>query len=222
MLDRRVALLTAEGSPEGLTGAVALLRQAEDVGCAAPETAAPESFLLAAERSLDAEVSEEMLRQARACVEHFMRSRPARNQFLVRAYYALGRVQAAEATHSELKGQALVDALLSAAAVVQKGIGLAAELGATHRFLVYNGSVHVYRITRPLLSYEGDSAQSLATLLESILKVLKDAEEPDSDWRLQLSPRSFSVAPSVKRARAPWRTGATLLCRSFCCSRPCT
>ena len=31
------------------------------------------------------------LTQARECVEHFMRSRPARNQYLVRAYFVLGR-----------------------------------------------------------------------------------------------------------------------------------
>ena len=75
-----------------------------------------------------------------------MRTRPARNQFFVRAFYALGRVQAAEA--EPLKGPELTAALLAAANVVQKGIAIAAELGAVHRFLVYNGSVHVYRIAR--------------------------------------------------------------------------
>ena len=189
-LDRRVSQLVEAGTPEALTSAVALLRKSEDVGCATPETAAPENFLQVAEGSLEAHAQvggEAMLKQARECVEHFMRSRPAKSQFLSRAYFALGRVQASEAAQIQAKGQELAKALLDAANVVQEGIAIAATLGPTHRFLVYNGSVHVYRITRPLLTYEGDTAEKLATLLETTLKVLKEADEPDADWRLQLS-----------------------------------
>ena len=187
-----MAALLESGTAEALTSAVALLRKSEDVGAATPETMAPENFLLAAEGSLEAHASstsgsDAMLKQARECVEHFMRSRPAKTQFLSRAYFALGRVQAAEAAQAQAKGQALATALLDAANVVQEGIAIAATMGPTHRFLVYNGSVHVYRITRPLLSYEGDTAEKLAALLETTLKVLKEAEEPDADWRLQLS-----------------------------------
>ena len=106
----------------------------------------------------------------------------------MRAYYALGRVQAAES--EPLKGDELAKALQGAVDVVQKGIALATELGHTHRFLVYNGSVHVYRIARPLLSYSGDVAATLATTFESITKRLKDTEQQtkvDADWRLQLT-----------------------------------
>ena len=98
-LDRRVGQLIEAGTPEALTSAVALLRKSEDVGCATPETAAPENFLLVAEGSLEAHAQsggDAMLKQARDCVEHFMRSRPAKSQFLSRAYFALGRVQASE------------------------------------------------------------------------------------------------------------------------------
>ena len=214
-LDRRVADLLGVGSPEALTSAVALLRTAEDVGCATPETAAPENFLLCAEGSLGAigttqhdtaKVDTALVRQARECVEHYLGVFPARNQFLVRAYYTLGRVQAAEA--EPLKGEQMSAALLTAVSVVQKGITLAAELGATHRFLVYNGSVHVYRIARPLLTYSGEVAQTLTVNLESILKRLKETEEPgkvDADWRLQLSmelARSYARAGRKKDAAA--------------------
>lgn len=207
MIDRRVTALLEAGTADSLTSAVALLRKSEDVGAVSPETAAPENFLLAAEGSLEVG-GEVMLKQARECVEHFMRSRPARNQFLVRAYFALGRVEAAEASQADLKGEALAAALLAAANVVQRGIELAAELGPTHRFLVYNGSVHVYRVSRPLLSYGGGVAEKLATLLETILKVLKEAEEPDADWRLQLS---MQLARCYERAGKKKEAAALLL-----------
>ena len=88
MIDRRVFELITSGTPEALTKAVALLRQAEDVGAATPETAAPENFLLCSEKSLEAigttehdaaKVDAALLIQARQCVEHYMRSRPARS-----------------------------------------------------------------------------------------------------------------------------------------------
>ena len=79
MLHRRVSQLIASGD---LVAAVALLRTAEDVGAAVPETSAPENFLLCSELSLeamskendgdgssgsDAKYKESMLQQAREC-----------------------------------------------------------------------------------------------------------------------------------------------------------
>ena len=107
MLDRRIGnLLSGNATPDSITQAITLLKTGEDFGTLTPMNSAPENMLIAAEKSLEAigttehdaaKVDAMLLKQARDCVEHFLCSRPARNQFLVRAYYALGRVQSAEA-----------------------------------------------------------------------------------------------------------------------------
>ena len=110
-LDLRVAHLldgsglTAAQREEQLVAAVALLRAVEAGGSAKPETAAPENFLLCSEVALTLDVvgKPAVLELARSCVEHFLRSRPPRTQFLVRAYFALGSVQAAEAAPCKLE-----------------------------------------------------------------------------------------------------------------------
>ena len=218
MLDRRIGnLLSGNATPDSITQAITLLKTGEDFGTLTPMNSAPENMLIAAEKSLEAigttehdaaKVDAMLLKQARDCVEHFLCSRPARNQFLVRAYYALGRVQSAEA--EPLKMEELTKALLAAASTVQKGIAIAAELGNAHRFLIYNGSVHVYRIVRPLFPYSGDVASSLSTSLEYLLKVLKESEEPmkiDADWRLSLS---MQLARCYERAGRKKDAGALL------------
>ena len=88
-----------------LVAAVALLRTTEDNACALPETMSPENFLLCSEVALelDAGAKPALLELARSCVEHFLRSRPPRTQFLVRAHFALGSVQALEA--SDCRGE---------------------------------------------------------------------------------------------------------------------
>ena len=85
-----------------------------------------------------------------SCLESFLHARPAKNQFLVRAYFALGKVQAAYC--DGLKSTELLEGTMAALAQVQHGLQLAAELGAAHRFLVYNGSVHLWNVARPLMA----------------------------------------------------------------------
>ena len=86
--------------------------------------------------------------------------------------------------------------MLSALKNVSRGLQIAAELGANHRFLVYNGSVHAYNISRPLLAQVG-GASDLATVFDTVLKALTAAEEPDMGWRLRLS---MELARCMERA----------------------
>ena len=91
--------------------------------------------------------------------------------------------------------------------MANKGLTLAAELGRAHRFLVYNASVHLYRILRPLLEYNGETAAATTALLEGVLKALAAAEEPDAAWRLQLS---MQLARCMERCGRRKDAGALL------------
>lgn len=188
MIDSRVRRLLAqceqqvedEDRAKPLYAAVQLLRQAEAAGVARPESLSPENYLLCAEVALTVDDTE----VARSSVERFLASRPTSNQFLVRAHYALGQVLALECATA--KGELFVQGILGALAEVQKGLATAAELGSAHRFLVYNGSVHVYNLARPLFTSVA-GANELAAVLDGVLKQLAAAEEPDAEWRLRLS-----------------------------------
>ena len=139
---------------------------------------------------------------ARTCLERFFHAGPRATQHLARAYFALGRVQSAEA--EGLKAQALADATLAALAQVQQGLQVAVELGASYRFLVYNASVWLWRIARPLVASD-DGAAKLVPVLEKVLKALDDAQEADAGWRLQLSmelARCLECAGKKKEAAA--------------------
>ena len=102
-MDREIALLVQESArlsatdgvdkeeaEKPLLSAVELLKQAESAA-GFPELQAPENYLLCAEAALGVD----NVRLAHSCLESFLHARPAKNQFLVRAYFALGKVQAA-------------------------------------------------------------------------------------------------------------------------------
>jgi len=163
-----------------LLSAVELLKQAAAGGFARPEALSPEGFLLCAEAAL----RQQGVPLARECVERFLDGRPASNQYLVRAQYTLGLVEAAEC--SAAKGEALIAGTLGALETIRKGLALSLELGPTHHFLVYNGSVHVYNVARPLLALKG-GANELAAIFEEVLKALAAAADPDAEWRLRLT-----------------------------------
>ena len=76
-----------------LRAAVSLLERAGAVGAARPDAVMPESYLLCGEGAL--EVANVPL--ARTCLERFFHAGPRATQHLARAYFALGRVQSAEA-----------------------------------------------------------------------------------------------------------------------------
>ena len=100
-MDREIALLVQESArlsatdgvdkeeaEKPLLSAVELLKQAESAA-GFPELQAPENYLLCAEAALGVD----NVRLAHSCLESFLHARPAKNQFLVRAYFALGKVQ---------------------------------------------------------------------------------------------------------------------------------
>ena len=68
--------------------ATELLKQAE-AGSSSLESLSPENHLLCAESA----VRNGMVALGRSHLENFLRSRPTQNQFLIRAYFVLGRVQ---------------------------------------------------------------------------------------------------------------------------------
>ena len=115
-----------EDAERPLGAAVALLKQAEATA-GVPEALAPDNYLLCAEAALGID----NVPLAHQCAERFLRSRPAKSQFLVRAYYALGRVQAAYSYG--LKAKELLDSTMAALSQLQHGITMAAELGLAHR-----------------------------------------------------------------------------------------
>ena len=212
MADRQIALLLDEcarltADPDVLTedaerplgAAVALLQQAEATA-GVPEALAPDNYLLCAEAALGID----NVPLAHQCAERFLRSRPAKSQFLVRAYYALGRVQAAYSYG--LKAKELLDSTTAALSQLQHGITTAAELGLAHRFLVYNGSVHLWNVARPLMALPTTAAE-LVPYLETTIKALEAAQESDASWRLQLT---MALARCMEAAGKKKEAGALL------------
>ncbi|GAQ78456.1 hypothetical protein KFL_000130380 [Klebsormidium nitens] len=130
--------------------------------------------------------------------EHFA----ARDQFLGRALFAQGQLAAARC--KGLKGLQLREAILAAAEVVLRGVRLAQELGPRHAFLVYNGSVHLWRILRVL---NRDGARStLLPCFESITKSLEWAANQgvkQEEWRAHnLLALAWCLAESGQKDRA--------------------
>lgn len=80
------------GSSEDVSveAALQLLDQAEASGAAALESVSPEAYLLVAERAIEAGRAD----LARTAAERFLNKSPPKDQFLARAYFILGRVQA--------------------------------------------------------------------------------------------------------------------------------
>ena len=211
-MDREIALLVeecakltaedgidAEEAEKPLLSAVELLKQAESAA-GFPELQAPENYLLCAEAALGVD----NVPLAHSCLESFLHARPAKNQFLVRAYFALGKVQAAYC--DGLKSTELLDGTMAALAQLQHGLQLAADLGAAHRFLVYNGSVHLWNVARPLMALP-TTAAALVPVLEATIKALEVAQEADSSWRLQLS---MALARCMEAAGKRKEAGAML------------
>ena len=133
MCDREIALLldecaklTAstdvgfEDAEKPLLSAIKVLRLAESAA-GFPEVLAPENYLLCGEAALGVD----NVTLAHSCLESFLHAQPANNQFLVRAYFALGKVQAAYC--AGLKSQELLDGLMAALAQLQHGLQLAAD-----------------------------------------------------------------------------------------------
>eukprot|EP00200_Dunaliella_tertiolecta_P013666 CAMPEP_0202394750 /NCGR_PEP_ID=MMETSP1127-20130417/93597_1 /ASSEMBLY_ACC=CAM_ASM_000462 /TAXON_ID=3047 /ORGANISM="Dunaliella tertiolecta, Strain CCMP1320" /LENGTH=1471 /DNA_ID=CAMNT_0048997397 /DNA_START=145 /DNA_END=4558 /DNA_ORIENTATION=- len=71
-----------------------------------------------------------------------------RDQFLVRAQYALGCL--VSALSCGLKGQPLIDGTLEAVRHVLAGLSLAEQNSKRYTFLLYNGSVHHWHVVQPL------------------------------------------------------------------------
>ena len=59
----------------------------------------------------------------------------------------------------------MADATLAALAQVQQGLQVAVELGASYRFLVYNASVWLWRIARPLVASDDGAAKLVPVLV---------------------------------------------------------
>ena len=89
VLNERVASLIREGEA-GVRSAVSLIDQVEAAN-GLHWRLAPESLLLCAEAAME----QGCIPLTRSCLERFIRSSPASNQFLVRAHYALGLTQVA-------------------------------------------------------------------------------------------------------------------------------
>mmetsp|Transcript_10016 Transcript_10016/g.32318 ORF Transcript_10016/g.32318 Transcript_10016/m.32318 type:complete len:2495 (+) Transcript_10016:742-8226(+) len=191
------------GSGEGdvsVVAAVQLLDQAEGSGAATLESLSPEAYLLCAERAIEAGRAD----LARKAAERFLNKSPAKDQFLARAYFVLGRVQAAEC--ADLKAETRLSALGQALAQVQRGIDLGVALGAEHSFLVYNGSVLLWSIAKGLVGQRSAGASAaLQDVLAAALKSLAAVGEVDAEWRLRLTThqaRAMAAAGKVADAIA--------------------
>jgi len=80
-----------------------------------------------------------------------------------------------------------VAAVGAALAQVQRGMELGVALGAEHSFLVYNGSVVLWSLAKPLVGQRSAAAaEALAASLEAALRSLAAAGETDAEWRLAL------------------------------------
>ena len=103
----------------------------------------------------------------------------AKDQFVCRAAFARAVLESERAARLMLKGPALVASVMAAVKQVLDGIALAQQ-SDRHAFLVYNGSVHYWRVARPL-QREGLRAQ-LVPSLETVLKALEKVAGQE-EWR---------------------------------------
>ena len=94
--------IASEDAEKPLLEAVELLKLTESVA-GFPEALAPENWLLCAEAALGVG----NVKLAHSSLESFMIVQPCRDQFLARAYFAMGRVQSAYC--AGLKAQELLD-----------------------------------------------------------------------------------------------------------------
>jgi hypothetical protein len=81
------------------------------------------------------------------CLSTFFNGSPRRNQFLTRAYYANALLEERRIDLKTLQGADLVDSVLRCVYNVVQGLEIA-KSESKYDFLVYNGMLHYWRITR--------------------------------------------------------------------------
>eukprot|EP00798_Chlamydomonas_sp_ICE-L_P031647 gene31647-6844_t len=102
-----------------------------------------------------------------------------KDQYLCRAHYSLGKLVSEQS--KRLKGKPLVDGTLESIKHVMKGLEIAAS-NPRYLFLVYNGSVHHWHVSRPL-----QCAEMRKHMLPSMEKVVVALEKVagQEEWKVR-------------------------------------
>eukprot|EP00762_Andalucia_godoyi_P000183 ANDGO_02226.mRNA.1 Cilia- and flagella-associated protein 46 len=117
-----------------------------------------------------------------AAIHAFLESRPAESMYLVRAHFAKGLLESLAC--SSLKGAELVERTLLSLNSIRKGVELAIKKKDRFAFLVYNGAVHIWNVSR-LLSFAGVRGK-LCQVLQDTVKNLEEVADSRIDLRLRL------------------------------------
>eukprot|EP00873_Tetraselmis_striata_P015149 jgi/Tetstr1/435413/TSEL_024322.t1 len=100
------------------------------------------------------------------------------DQFLCRAYYARARVESARTR--VLKGQDLITGTLDALKFLQQGLAVA-KPNPRYAFLVYNGTVHYWHVSRPL--QRDGMRSSLLPSQEAFVQALVASVAGQEEWK---------------------------------------
>jgi hypothetical protein len=107
---------------------------------------------------------------------------PPRDQFCARALFVTAHCDAAAA--DDALGSAAVQQRLRACRAILEALDIAAAQGARYDFLVYNASVHYWRVVRPLL--RAGAARFVVPSLQRVSGALEALDDRDVAWRVVL------------------------------------
>jgi len=125
----------------------------------------------------------EMKAIATDLLRRFWISDPAKNQYYIRACYSQAVLDGVNA--HVLKEPELISTVMVALSHLERGLDLALEPHNVSRygFLVYNASVHLWNIVRPLM--RPGSSRTLVPLYTKVVEALQTVDSDNYAWRVR-------------------------------------
>lgn len=129
----------------------------------------PQLFVACAEAALQLKDTD----TAKQAIDVFFLCRPGEDQFFARAYLAKAQICFLE--NSSLRDEVLERNIESSLKYVDRALSVARKDAALYAFLVYNASVHAWRLARPLLRTNSVALDRIAPIIGSIVPALREA-----------------------------------------------
>ena len=138
-----------------------------------------ETFIMFAETTIQIKGQEHL---AKYYLDLFFQRNTSRGQMYIRALLCYARVIAHQGQESKLKAEENITNLQKALAYVTSAIEIIArpENKQKYAFLIYNASVCVYHIIRPM--FRPDWQKHFTVIVEKLVKLLEEVDEPDHSW----------------------------------------
>ena len=138
-----------------------------------------ETFVLFAETVIQIKGKENL---AKYYLDLFFQRNTSRGQMYIRALLCYARVIAHQGQEAQLKAEENIANLQKALGYVTNAIEIIArpENKQKYAFLIYNASVCVYHIIRPM--FRPDWQKHFTIIVEKLVKLLEEVDEPDHSW----------------------------------------